>query len=401
MESRFTVIVVGGSIAGLSLAHWLHRANVKCIILEKRCKIAPEEGVAVTITPNGARILAQLGLFSSIERLTEPVRVSQALFPDGFECCYAVPRICQERLGYPIAFLKRQKLLDSLYTMFPDKHNIHTRKKVVLVEQEDDGVRVHMRDGAIYAGHLVVGADGVHSAIRDQILRMAETFHPGVKSVPRNTTINYACVFGISSPISKWPTGHQVVAFGQGKAIMTVSGPDRRLFWFIVLKLKTPRQHGKRPQFSRQDAEAECEKAAEVWVTKGVQFEEVWRNREIFSATLLEEALLPRWHWGRVVCIGDSVHKASLNLMTPNVGQGANCAIEDAACLASELHSALIRQGTKISDVQIHQLPAEFSAIPQRRMKFMYTLSKVVVRLHTRQNFIYGAMLLGLVTGGR
>ena len=65
------------------------------------------------------------------------------------------------------------------------------------------------------------------------------------------------------------------MAFGQGKTIITVFDPDRRLFWLIALKLKNPHQHGKSPQLSRKDAEAECEKVAEVWVTKGVQFGEV------------------------------------------------------------------------------------------------------------------------------
>lgn len=83
-QLTFRVIIVGGSIAGLTLAHCLHKANVNHIVLEKGQDIAPQVGASVAIFPNGARILQQLGVYEDIERLIEPIGLVHATYPDGF-----------------------------------------------------------------------------------------------------------------------------------------------------------------------------------------------------------------------------------------------------------------------------------------------------------------------------
>jgi 2-polyprenyl-6-methoxyphenol hydroxylase-like FAD-dependent oxidoreductase len=95
-NSHFKVIVVGGSIAGLALAHCLHRAGIACIILEKRSKIAAHEGASVAIMPNGARILDQLGLYDAVERSIEPMHCAHVRFPDGFHFSSPYPKSMHE-----------------------------------------------------------------------------------------------------------------------------------------------------------------------------------------------------------------------------------------------------------------------------------------------------------------
>jgi 2-polyprenyl-6-methoxyphenol hydroxylase-like FAD-dependent oxidoreductase len=96
-DPRFRVIIVGGSIAGLSLAHCLYKAGIDCIVLEKRHEIAPQEGASVAILPNGGRILEQLGLYDAVERLTEPLDLSHVRFPDGFHFSSDYPSTLRER----------------------------------------------------------------------------------------------------------------------------------------------------------------------------------------------------------------------------------------------------------------------------------------------------------------
>lgn len=62
-QPQFRVLIVGGSVAGLTLAHCLERANIEYLILEKGDDIAPQVGASIGIMPNGGRILEQLGLF--------------------------------------------------------------------------------------------------------------------------------------------------------------------------------------------------------------------------------------------------------------------------------------------------------------------------------------------------
>lgn len=82
--NKFKVVIVGGSIAGLTLAHCLSKLGIDYVVLEKRHEVAPQEGASVGIMPNGGRILEQLGLFGNVERFVEPLSVAQIVFPDGF-----------------------------------------------------------------------------------------------------------------------------------------------------------------------------------------------------------------------------------------------------------------------------------------------------------------------------
>jgi 2-polyprenyl-6-methoxyphenol hydroxylase-like FAD-dependent oxidoreductase len=84
------------------------------------------------------------------------------------------------RLNYPIISLDRQAVLKTLYESYPEKCNVHVGKKVIHVEPHEHGVRVKTDDGAVYYGDIVVGADGIHSQIRSEIWRLADTKCPGL-----------------------------------------------------------------------------------------------------------------------------------------------------------------------------------------------------------------------------
>lgn len=96
-KEEFTVIIVGASIAGLTLAHCLQRANIKHIVLEKACDPAPQLGASIGILPNGARIIDQLGLFDEILGHTEPLGTANIHFPDGYLWTSTYPTLITER----------------------------------------------------------------------------------------------------------------------------------------------------------------------------------------------------------------------------------------------------------------------------------------------------------------
>lgn len=62
----FKVIIVGGGVAGLTLANCLQQANINYVLLEARSAIAPQVGASIGIFPNGCRIFDQLGVFDKI-----------------------------------------------------------------------------------------------------------------------------------------------------------------------------------------------------------------------------------------------------------------------------------------------------------------------------------------------
>jgi FAD dependent monooxygenase len=95
--SNFRVIIVGGSVTGLVLAHCLNRAGIDHLILEKGSEVAPDIGASIGIMPNGARILEQLGFYEKIERCIEPMSTSHITFPDGLALESRYPQDIHER----------------------------------------------------------------------------------------------------------------------------------------------------------------------------------------------------------------------------------------------------------------------------------------------------------------
>lgn len=82
-KSDFKVIIVGGSIGGLTLAHCLSRAGIDYVVLEARDEIAPHVGAAIGLSPNGNRILDQLELFDAVNAQTIPMEFVHSHESDG------------------------------------------------------------------------------------------------------------------------------------------------------------------------------------------------------------------------------------------------------------------------------------------------------------------------------
>jgi 2-polyprenyl-6-methoxyphenol hydroxylase-like FAD-dependent oxidoreductase len=68
----FKVVIVGGGIAGLTLANSLERAGIDYILHERRGEIAPQVGASIGLLPNGCRILDQLGVYDEIKSNMTP-----------------------------------------------------------------------------------------------------------------------------------------------------------------------------------------------------------------------------------------------------------------------------------------------------------------------------------------
>lgn len=99
-QKQLRVIIVGGSVAGLTLAHCLLKSNIDFVVLESNCDIAPPVGASIGILPNGARILDQLGLFDAILDATEPMQTSYSWSGAGKLICKTdSPQVIHERYG--------------------------------------------------------------------------------------------------------------------------------------------------------------------------------------------------------------------------------------------------------------------------------------------------------------
>ncbi|KAJ5425430.1 orotidine-5'-phosphate decarboxylase [Penicillium sp. CMV-2018d] len=372
-KHQFKVIIVGGSIAGLTLAHCLSRAQIDYVILERRADVAPQEGASIGIMPNGARILEQLGLYSVLEDLIHPLEEAHVIYPDGFTFTSQYPRLLRERFGFPLAFLDRQKVLELLATKLPHPERLHLGTKVVSFEQTKTGVRVHTGAGLYHDGDLVVGADGVHSVTRDEMWRLSG-FSPQHKR--KQMLVHYACAFGISSPLPNLPAGKQITCYNHGWSILSVVGKHGRIYWFLFYKLDRNYNYMGAPRVSVEDVKERCTALSQEPFWEEITFGDLWAARERFNVTTVEEYVLQEWTWGNLICIGDSAHK-----IAPHTGQGANCAMEDAAALATSLEHLLRGRVWKApSSTELEQALKSFACVRRARMDSVAYGSRMAMR---------------------
>ncbi|KAJ5493653.1 Monooxygenase FAD-binding, partial [Penicillium fimorum] len=383
-KPKFKVIIVGGSIAGLTLAHCLLRAGIDHIILEKRSEIAPEEGAFIGLWPNGAQVLQQLGVYESIEKLTVPVDWMHVSYPDGFSFSSLLPQELHKILKYPILSLERKKVLEVLYQSYPDKSKILVNKRVLEAQLSSDKVSALTDDGQIYAGDLMVGTDGVHSRIRSEMWRLADQLQPGLitEKERKTLTVEYACLFGISLPIPGLRSGEHVNRYGDNFCIITFHGKGDRVFWFIIQKLEQVYTYPDAPRYSLADAAELCRKLRNVKLLGDVTVGDLWKSREVASMMALEEGLFENWHFKRMVLVGDSIHK-----MTPNIGQGANTAIEDVAVLSSQINRMVNTNGIlKPLEADVDAMLREYKSQRYDRAKGTCDRASFGARFHTRDD---------------
>lgn len=78
-----SVIIIGGSVSGLTMAHMLDRINIEYILLERGPEIAFDGGASIGLQPHGLRIMDQLGMYEDICRMTVPMSVVRHRRPDS------------------------------------------------------------------------------------------------------------------------------------------------------------------------------------------------------------------------------------------------------------------------------------------------------------------------------
>ncbi|BBY07291.1 FAD-dependent oxidoreductase [Mycobacterium noviomagense] len=157
------VLVIGAGVGGISVARGLLRDGHDVTVFEQRPEVMAGGG-AVTIWPNGATVLRQLDVdMDGAGQLLSTVRVVTA---SGRPVATLDLTAIVDRLGAPVRMVPRRVLLYRLLDGFPAER-IRCNSRAVGVVNSDDGVRVEFDDGSWAEGDVLIGADGLHSMVRD------------------------------------------------------------------------------------------------------------------------------------------------------------------------------------------------------------------------------------------
>jgi salicylate hydroxylase len=315
------VVVAGGGIGGLAAGLALARGGWRVTVLEQAAMFG-EVGAGVQISPNGTRCLEALGVMERLEgALFEPQSIELRLGHSGRRM-FSLPlrEKAMERWGGRYVHIHRadlaEGLKDALEAIAPDA--LTYGKTVTEYRQEGARAIVILDDGEELTCDLLVGADGVHSRLRGQMLGGDPATFTGM--VAWRTTVPVDRFTSLPPPTACIWTGH-----GRHAVTTRIRGGSVVNFVGIV------EEDGWEAEGWNQTGERADALAAFDGFAAPVR--EVLEQCDSLNRwALLGRPPLPRWSDGQVVLVGDAAHP-----MLPSLAQGAVQAIEDAVALGEAL----------------------------------------------------------------
>ncbi|KAF9892640.1 hypothetical protein FE257_001042 [Aspergillus nanangensis] len=382
---QFKVLIAGGSLVGLTLALALEHAGIEYELFEKG-DFAPQLGASIGLHPHSLRILEQLGVWKDIEKEIVPLR--HRLHFDGDGRCFedsTVLKHIQEILGRPIIFMERCKALEILHSHIKDKSKLHDRNAITSYEETDEGVVITTQDGLTHHGHILIGADGIHSRVRDLMAKeIGKTNVALSQDITEGAfTSEYKCIFAVSrndpaKPFMADATVHNV--YYDNHSAIAASGVPGLVFWFLFVKTPLTRTPNC-PRFTEDDADAVIEEYRTVSPGPGYTVKDLWDARVKGTLAPLEEGVLKQWSHNRVLLMGDAIHKVTIN-----PGLGGNLAYEGIARFTNGLVSLLTETPTP-SQSQLTELFARFDEGQRPRAEMVNNLSGQITRYEAQDTW--------------
>lgn len=223
--------------------------------------------------------------------------------------------------------LERRQLVDILYQNLADKSKVYTSCDAVKVEYLEHGARVETQNKRVFTGSIVVGADGVHSRIRQEMWRIInkETDDIQIKKdrggmLPCYGFINmtvlltsiairstYSCIFGISEGLQQSDITTTSRSCYQNRNYLYQRSIQGKIYWFAFFK-NAKQSHGI-PRYTDDDKEKAIARFEDDVLQPGITLRDLYQHRTHAVLVPLEEYVMGKCYHRRTILIGDSMHK--------------------------------------------------------------------------------------------
>jgi 2-polyprenyl-6-methoxyphenol hydroxylase-like FAD-dependent oxidoreductase len=303
-------IVVGGGIGGLTAAISLRRVGVEVVVLEKAGELR-EVGAGISLWTNAVKVMKKLGLHGAVRAAGAAEIGGEIRSWRGEKISELSADELRLRFGEPNLAVHRADLQGTLMGALPEG-TVWLGAEHVRFIQDDEGVVACLADGHEERGDLLIGADGINSCVRAQLLGRSEPRYAG-----------YTAWRGIATPSGTSPEGVAILLWGRGSEFGLVSIGRGRFYWFLTKNAS---------EGETRDAAVRKREVLDLlrgWYEPARAVVEATEESKILRNDIYDRAPLKRWGKGRVTLLGDAAHP-----MRPNLGQGACQAMEDAVVLA-------------------------------------------------------------------
>jgi 2-polyprenyl-6-methoxyphenol hydroxylase-like FAD-dependent oxidoreductase len=306
-------IIIGAGVAGPALGTFLRRLGYEVDLYEARGE-DEGDGAFLGLAPNGLNVFAELGLAARVR--------AEGIESKGFRFFNARGQPIgaidgtqdEARFGAPLVIARRGALQRAtLDVAIAAGVRVHFGHRLAALDQ-GPGVTARFENGLEARGDLLIGCDGLRSRTRALALPKS----PEPKFVGQ---LSFGGSGRVDAP--ELEVGLNVMVFGQRAFFGATRAKDGEVWWFHNDGDADPRRALTDTEARQRILDQHADDPA--WISALVKSSPrllgPWALHDIVS--------LPRWHSGRVCLIGDAAHAT-----TPNAGQGASLALEDAMVLA-------------------------------------------------------------------
>ncbi len=349
------ILIAGGGIGGLSAALSLHAAGIPCTVFEQAATLR-ELGVGINTLPHAIRALAGLGLLPALDAVA--IRTRSLILANRFgQEVWTELRGMDAGHDAPQFSIHRGKLLGVLHAAALARGiDIRPGHRLAAFQQDADGVTARFENGHAVRGAALVGADGIHSAVRAAFVQEGPPCWTGIM---------------LWRGAVEWPV------FADGRTMLIAGGmrakfvlypihadpaqPATRLTnWAVAARVSD----GTLPPPGREDWNRPGVLADLLpFVQDNFQLDRlglvdplalIRASEGFWEYPMCDRDPLPAWTHGRVTLLGDAAHP-----MYPVGSNGASQAILDGAALARHLATAAAPAALAAYDAERRPATAE------------------------------------------
>lgn len=302
--------IVGGGIGGIAVAVALEQAGISAVVYERSPTLL-EAGAGMMLWPNATRVLKELGVLDRVADHSGP----NSTFLVRSDRGQVLMNIPLGHFDVPALCTPRSNLLNVLVSALP-VDRIRLGHEMSGFERVESKVRLHFASGLTAEHDALIGADGLRSRVRTQMLGPVEPIYRGY--IVWRGIVNYEG--------SSVPSGTNSESWGSGKRFGLLNTGLNRYTWYAAVNL--PRDH----QDAACGRQQELLKMFEGWHEPVEECIASTPADSILKHPAFDLAPLRPWGYGPVTLLGDAAHPC-----TPNLGQGGCMALEDALVLAKSV----------------------------------------------------------------